>query len=332
VGKYLRRKILIYLITFFVAVTLDWFIPRMMPGNPIDSILARVAKMPSQEQVQILRSHLMKSFGMDVPIFEQYINFWGAMFKGDLGVSINYFPKPVTEIIKDALPFDLLLTVPALLLSWVIGNKFGAFAARKKRMDNWVLPIWYIISAMPYLWLGILLSWTLGVNMDLFPVAGAYSFSREPSFSWEFIIDYLHHWVLPFLSLFIVQLGGWAIGMRNMIIYELEADYSRYMETMGMPQKLIRRYAYKNAILPQVTGLAIQVGLLVTGALTTEIVFSYPGIGYLLNQAILRQDYFLVQGCFLFIIIGVLLANFAIDIIYVFIDPRVRHSVGGDGA
>jgi len=236
------------------------------------------------------------------------------------------------RIIREALPYDLLLTIPAILLSWIVGNKFGAFAARKKRLDNCVLPFSYVLTATPYLWLGILLAWAFGVVFDIFPIAGAYSFRMSPSFSIQFILDYLYHWVLPFLSLFLVQLGGWAIGMRNMIIYELESDYSKYLETMGASDRLIRRYAFKNAILPQVTGLAVQLGVIVTGAITTEIVFSYPGIGYLLNQAIMQEDFFLIQGCFLFVIIGVLLANFIIDIVYIILDPRVRHSMGGEGA
>jgi len=328
VGKYLRRKIFIYLITFVIAVTVDWFIPRFMPGDPINALVGRMAALPKASEV--IYSNLQGAFGLDKPLIEQYFNFWGSLFQGDLGISITIFPKPVIEIITEALPYDLLLMIPAILLSWVVGNKFGAFSAKKKKLDNWVLPFWYILTAMPYLWLGILLSWSLGVALDAFPVMGAFSYSLLPSFSWEFILDYLHHWVLPFLSLFIVQLGGWAIGMRNMIIYELDADYSKYLETMGMPDRQIRKYAFKNASLPQITGLAIQLGVIITGALTTEIVFSYPGLGFVLNQAILQEDFFLIQGCFLFIIIMVLLANFIIDIVYMIMDPRIRHSFGGD--
>jgi peptide/nickel transport system permease protein len=142
----------------------------------------------------------------------------------------------------------------------------------------------------------------------------------------------LLHWFLPFASLFLVQFGGWAIGMRNMIIYELEADYSHYLEALGAPRKLIRQYAFRNGILPQITGLALQLGVIVAGALATEIVFSYPGIGWLILQAIHNQDYFLLQGCFLFIIVGVLLANFIIDIVYLLVDPRTRLGMQGETA
>ena len=161
------------------------------------------------------------------------------------------------------------------------------------------------------------------------PIAGGYSFSLEPSFTPEFLGSLLRHWFLPFASLFLVGFGGWAIGMRNLIIYELEADHSHYLESLGAPRRLVRRYAFRNALLPQLTGLALQLGVLVAGALVTEIVFSYPGLGYLILQAINNQDFFLIQGAFLFIIIGVLLANFLVDVVYVMVDPRTRTGMRG---
>ena len=179
-----------------------------------------------------------------------------------------------------------------------------------------MLPIGYILTATPYMWLGILLGWILAIILGIFPISGAYSYALRPAFTWTFIKSVLWHWFLPFLSLFIVQFGGWAIGMRNMIIYELEADYAHYLEALGAPRRLIRRYAYNNAQLPQLSGLALKLGVIVAGAMATEIVFSYPGIGYLILMAIQNSDYFLLQGCFLFIIIGVLLANFIIDIVF----------------
>jgi peptide/nickel transport system permease protein len=179
------------------------------------------------------------------------------------------------------------------------------------------------------MWLGILLVWSLGIVADIFPVAGAYGFNLAPSLSWTFIFSLIIHWFLPFLSLFLVGFGGWAIGMRNMIIYELESDYSHYLETLGATRSLVRKYAYRNALLPQITGLALQLGVIVAGQVVTEAVFSYPGIGWLLLAAIQNQDYFLLQGCFLIIIIMVLIANFIIDIVYVVVDPRTRLGMMG---
>ncbi|GAI16859.1 unnamed protein product, partial [marine sediment metagenome] len=250
----------------------------------------------------------------------------------DLGISVYLFPQPVIKIIMRAVPYDIFLLLPAVLLSWIAGNKFGAFAARTRWLDNTVLPFGYILTATPYMWLGILLAWVFGLVLGIFPISGAYSLAMAPHFSWVFIGSVLKHWFLPFASLFLVMFGGWAIGMRNMIIYELEADYSHYLEALGAPRKLVRKYAFRNAILPQITGLALQLGVIVAGALVTEIVFSYPGIGYLILAAIQNQDYFLIQGCFLFIIVGVLLANFAIDIIYVIVDPRTRIGMAGETA
>jgi peptide/nickel transport system permease protein len=234
------------------------------------------------------------------------------------------FPQPVTQVILAALPYTLALLVPAILLAFWAGNKFGAYAARKRWLDGAVLPLGYILTATPYMWLAILLAWVFGTVMGVFPIAGGYGFNLAPAVSVQFAGSLLHHWFLPFLSLFLVGFGGWAIGMRNLIIYELDADYSRYLSSLGAPSRLIRKYAYRNALLPQLTGLALSLGVIVTGALVTEIVFSYPGLGYLSYNAIINQDYFLLQGIFLFVVLGVLLANFIIDIVYVIVDPRVR--------
>ncbi len=328
--RYFGRKLLIYILTFFLAVTIDWLIPRFMPGNPVQTMLSRAALRA--EAVEVMYGYYTRAFGLDVPIWQQYLNFWNALFHGDLGTSVYMFPQPVTKVIMRAVPYDIFLLLPAILLSWYAGNHFGAFAARTKWLDNTILPVGYILTATPYMWLGILLAWVFGIVLGVFPIAGAYSFALRPHLSWTFIRSVLHHWFLPFASLFLVMFGGWAIGMRNMIIYELEADYSHYLEALGAPRRLVRKYAFRNAILPQITGLALQLGVVTAGALVTEVVFSYPGIGYLILAAIQNQDYFLIQGCFLFIIIGVLLANFAIDIAYVIVDPRTRLGMTGEAA
>jgi len=317
-------------LTFFLAVSIDWLIPRFMPGDPIANMLARASV--NSTAAQVMHEYYTHVFGLDLPIWQQYLNFWNSLFHGDLGRSVYMFPTPVVDVLSRAVPYDMFLLLPSILLSWYAGNHFGAFAARSKWLDNTVSPIGYILTATPYMWLGIVLAWFFGIVLDQFPIAGAYSFSLRPNLSWPFILDVLHHWFLPFASLFLVGFGGWAIGMRNMIIYELEADYSRYLEALGAPKNLIRKYAFQNGILPQITGLALQLGVIVAGALVTEVVFSYPGIGYLLLAAIQNQDYFLIQGCFLFIIIGVLLANFIIDIAYVIVDPRTRRGMTGESA
>jgi len=328
VKRYFTRKVLIYLLTFFIAVTIDWMIPRFMPGDPVLNMLAKAGSVHAEAQ-EVMYGYLTTAFGLDLPIWQQYFNFWKALFHGDLGVSVLQFPRPVAEVIKSAIPYDLLLLIPSIVLSWIAGNKFGAFAARSKKLDNTILPVGYILTATPYMWLGILLGWVFAIILKIFPISGAFSYALKPAFTWTFIKSVLQHWFLPFASLFIVQFGGWAIGMRNMIIYELEADYAHYLEALGAPKRLIRKYAYNNALLPQLSGLALKLGVIVAGAMSTEIVFSYPGIGYLILMAIQNSDYFLLQGCFLFIIIGVLLANFIIDIVFILVDPRTRLGMQG---
>ena len=328
---YLRRKAIIYAITFAVAVTLSWLIPRFMPGDPITRMVSAQG-ISHPETFHAMEDYYNAVFGYDLPLWRQYINYWGELFQGDFGISVYAFPKPVRELIVGALPYTLALLVPAILLSWYFGNKLGALAARRKVLDNTLLPLSYLLTATPYVWMAILLSWSLGVVWGIFPTAFGYDQLLQPAWSWKFLGSLLSHWFLPFLSLFLVLLGGWAIGMRNLVIYELETDYANYLNALGAPERLVRRYAFRNALLPQVTGLALQLGVIVAGNIVTEVVFAYPGLGHLILQAIERQDFFLLQGVLLFVVIGVLVANFVIDIAYLILDPRTRSVMQGAGA
>jgi peptide/nickel transport system permease protein len=330
VRRYFGRKLFIYLLTFWVAATIDWMIPRFMPGDPVQSLLSRYQVAP--EALPGLVAYYNNLFGLDQPILQQYLNFWVALLQGDLGRSVYLSGAPVVDVVLAALPYTLALLIPAILLSWWTGNKAGAIAARRRLLDNTVLPVGYILTATPYMWLAIMIAWILGSVFRVFPISGGYSYALEPSLTWTFLGSLFVHWCMPFMSLFLVMFGGWAIGMRNMIIYELDADYARYLNALGAPSSLVRRYAFRNAVLPQITGLALQLGVIVAGALVTEIVFSYPGIGKLLLAAVQNQDYFLLQGIFLFIIVGVLIANFLVDAAYVLVDPRTRVGMRGGTA
>ena len=328
--RYFGRKLFIYLLTFWVAATIDWMIPRFMPGDPIQSLLSRTQVAP--EAVADLIAYYKNLFGLDVPLWQQYLNFWARLLQGDLGRSVYLGGRPVTDVIMAALPYTLALLIPAVLLSWWTGNKAGALAARRQRARQHAPPG----ELRPHRDALHVARDHAGLDLRLGPgdlpdlgrlLATAWS-RRSPGPSsgpaW--------HWFLPFMSLFLVMFGGWAIGMRNMIIYELDADYARYLGGARRPSGLVRRYAFRNAVLPQVTGLALTLGVIVAGALVTEIVFSYPGIGKLLLAAVQNQDYFLLQGIFLFIIVGVLVANFIVDIAYVLIDPRTRVGMSGGTA
>ncbi len=329
--RYLLRKLAVYALTFVAAVTVDWSIPHLMPGNPVLTLMGRIQIKDPQVAQHVYASY-MRSFNLDLPLWKQYWYFWVSLCHGDLGTSILQFPSTVSSIILHAVPYTLGLLIPAILLSWYVGNKLGALAARRKILDNTLLPLGYLLTATPYMWLAIVMVWVFSVTLGWFPVSFAYSPTAGVGWSWAFITDLLRHWFLPFFSLFLVACGGWAIGMRNMIIYELESDYSHYLEALGAPRRLVRRYAFHNALLPQISGLALSLGAVIAGALVTEIVFSYPGLGYQIYRAITNEDYFVIQGIFLFIIVGVLLANFLVDIVYVIVDPRTRIGMEGGQA
>jgi peptide/nickel transport system permease protein len=325
--RYLARKIAIYLLTFFVAVTVNFAIPRLMPGDPIDGLIARFET--NSTAAPELHGYFTESFGLDQPLWQQYLDYWRGLLQGDLGPSIAYIGSSVSELIWAALPYTLALLIPAVMLSYIAGNRVGAMAARRKSLDNTVLPVAYVLTATPYMWLALVLAYVFAFQWSVFPVSGAYDFSLQPAWTWEFARSFLSHWFLPFLTLFLVSFGGWAIGMRNLIIYELESDYASYLRSLGAPSRLVRRYAYGNAVLPQMTGLALALGVIVGGALVTEVVFGYPGVGSLALTAIQDRDYFLLQGIFLFIIVGVLVANFIVDLAYVIVDPRTRTGIQG---
>ena len=329
--RYLLRKLAIYALTFVAAVTVDWSIPHLMPGNPVLTLMGRI-QIKDPKVAQHLYDSYMRSFNLDLPLWKQYWYFWVSLFHGDLGTSILQFPSTVSSIIVHAVPYTLGLLIPSILISWYVGNKLGALAARRKILDNTVLPLGYLLTATPYMWLAMVMVWVFAITLGWLPVGFAYSPTAGTGWTWAFISDLLQHWFLPFFSLFLVACGGWAIGMRNMIIYELESDYSHYLEALGAPRRLVRRYAFHNALLPQISGLALSLGAVIAGALVTEIVFSYPGLGYQIYRAITNADYFVIQGIFLFIIVGVLLANFLVDIVYVIVDPRTRIGMEGGQA
>lgn len=328
--RYFIRKWITYVLTFFVGATIDWGIPHLMPGDPVQLYLARFRLEPSGYAP--LYKTMSQAFGTNLPLWDQYWHFWVGLVHGNLGVSIYDFPARVTTLIWAAVPYTLALLVPAITLSYIAGNRVGALAARRKVLDNTVLPISYVFQATPYAWLALAMPFLFGVVWHIFPISGGYDEGLLPQASWTFVGSLLYHWVLPFLTLFLVSFGGWAIGMRNLVIYELENDSSRYMRALGANERLVRRYAYRNASLPQLSGLALALGIVVGGNIVAEIAFHYPGLGLLIYNAIAGEDYFLLQGIFIFIVLGVLIANFIIDIIYVVVDPRTRLSMQGVAA
>ena len=325
--RYLTRKILTYLLAFFVGVTIDWGIPRLMPGDPIQAMLSKFSLQSASYTAQY--NLFAKTFGTNLPLWQQYLNYWKGMFTGNLGLSVWAPPAHVTTLIFQALPYTLALLIPAVTLSYFVGNRLGAAAARRKWLDNSVLPLGYVFQAIPYPFLALLVPYLFGIVWHVFPLSHAYGQGLLPAWNWTFISSLLYHWFLPFLTLFIVSVGGWAIGMRNLVIYELENDSSRYMRALGANERVVRRYAYRSASLPQLSGLALALGVVIGGSIVTEVAFQYPGLGTLIFNAVTNNDFFLLQGIFIFMVIGVLVANFVIDLVYLAVDPRTRLSMQG---
>jgi peptide/nickel transport system permease protein len=278
---------------------------------------------------QALYAQFQASYGLGVPLWQQYLNFWHGVLTGNLGESIFAQGATVNSLVFSAMPYTLALLVPAVLLSYILGNRLGAAAARRKVLDNSVLPLGYVLQAIPYPWLALVVVYLFGPLWHLFPTSLGYDQGLVPHWDWAFVASLLDHWFLPFLTVFLISLGGWAIGMRNLVIYELENDSSRYLRALGASERVVRRYAYRNASLPQLSGLALQLGVVIGGNIVAEVAFQYPGLGLRIFQAIGVQDYFLLQGIFIFIVIAVLLANFIIDLVYVTVDPRTRLSMQG---
>ncbi len=331
-GRYLLNKIFWFLVAFTIALIFNFLLIRLIPGNPVDTMVARMAQGGAigEAQQKIYQAYIAE-FGLDKPLWEQFLVYVGNLAHGDLGRSFSQYPTPVGTLISQALPWTVVLQLPAILVGWIVGNVLGVLTAyRKGWLDKIAFPTSLFVSTMPFYCLSIILLYFFAVVWRILPPLGGYDFSMSPNWSWPFIGSVAQHYILPFLSLVLVFIGGQAIGMRAMSIYELDADYVRYSRSLGVSDNRIVRYIFRNAMLPQITGLALSIGGLVSGALITEIVFSYPGIGTLLFSSIRQQDYATVQGITLLIMIAVLTANFLVEIAYGFIDPRIRATQTGE--
>ena len=337
-----------YLLTFLVAVTLNFILPRMGAGNPIDIIMAKLVNNLDTTAVRVKEESYLKEFGLvemdaqknirrdasgkpvKTPVWKQFRNYVGMCLRGDLGTSFLNYPKKVGEIIGQAVPWTLALQFPTIILGWIVGNVLGALAAyRRGIFDGVFFPLALLANAMPFFAFGMLLMYLFAIIWPIFPAVGGYAGNLEPGLTWAFFSSFGYHYVLPFFSIFLILAGGQAIGMRAMCIYELGTDYVKYAKWLGIRENKILMYMFRNAMLPQLTGLALQIGGMIGGALITEMIFSYPGLGMALLTAIQGNDYPVIQGCTLLITVSVLLANFVVDILIGFLDPRVKAGMTG---
>jgi len=324
--KYFLNKLAWFLITFVFAFALNFILPRLMPGDPVAAIMNRAAAgMTNQTAIQQVYERYTELFGTNKPMHEQFILYVRNAFKGDFGISFSQYPRRVSDIIKTSILWTMALQFPAIIIGWIIGNTLGALAAYiKGGFDKLLMPVSIFLSNIPPFGMAIILLVSFAVNAKWFPTSGGYGFDLIPSFTWSFVWSVIVHYQLPFWSIVLVAIGGWAIGMRSMAIYELNADYVKYSRFMGIKDRKILGYVFRNAMLPQVTGLALSIGTMVSGALVAEIIFSYPGLGTIIMTAVLGRDYPLISAATLVITVMVLTANFLIEILYGLIDPRIK--------
>jgi peptide/nickel transport system permease protein len=319
---------LFYIFAVWIAITLDFFIPRLAPGDPVATI---VGKMSLKGNVSPdMRASLSAMFGLNThdPLWLQYIKYLDALFHGNLGYSIQYFPTPVTKIIGQDIGWSIVLGGVAVVIGFVLGCLLGIIAAWKRGtvLGTMLSPVMNFLSAIPYFWLALIALYLFSYTFNWFPLSGGYdSANIDPGWTLDFIGSVIHHAFLPALTLVLSSLADWMLTMRNSMITTLSEDYVLMAQAKGLREsRVMFRYAARNAVLPNITGFAIALGAIVGGQLLTEMVFSYPGIGYALLQAVNQQDYAMIQGVFLIITVAVLGANFLADLLYVFLDPRVR--------
>lgn len=326
--RYVLNRLLFFVISVWAAITINFILPRMMPGDPADAMFAKYKNTLSPQALNALKIE----FGFNnQPLINQYFSYLKGLFTGHWGLSFSYYPVKTTTVIGHSLPWTAALVGITTLISVFVGTALGIYIAwhRGKAADS-VLPITtLIVQAAPFMFTGLLLLFVFAFKLSWFPITGAYSTDFKPGWNIHFFLSALKHALLPAITIFVGSLSGWVIGMRNNMILTLGEDYVVFAEAKGVkPRRLMMAYAARNAIIPQVTSFAIAIGTVVSGSILVEQVFSYPGIGLQLNNAVLQEDYPLIQGAFLCIALAVLVANLIVDLLYSRLDPRVR--TGGE--
>jgi peptide/nickel transport system permease protein len=330
---YVVRRIGVFLLIIFVAVTINFIMPRLRSTNPIEQRLNTMAGQGGVyvNQIQEMIKVYNQKFGLDKPLYVQYLNYWRDLLRLDLGQSLAFYPQTTMEMILRAAPWTIGLLAISTLLAFVLGTGFGALMAwpRTSRIALGLSPVFMTLSAIPYYLLGMLLIYVVAMGWRLLPVGAAYSAGASLKPDWATVLDIGRHAILPAASIVLAGIGSWALGMRAMMKTTLGEDYLRMAEASGLrPGRIFTQYAMRNALLPQVTSLAISLSLIMSGAVLVEVIFGYPGVGNLLFTAIANNDYFVIQGITLFIILSIGVVLLALDLLYPLIDPRIRYRRG----
>jgi peptide/nickel transport system permease protein len=323
---YLGRRIGFYLVTAWAAITMNFFIPRLMPGNPVQVLLSRLSG--NGELTPLMVRDLTIAFGLNTKtgLLGQYGQYWVQLFHGNLGTSITYYPSSVASVVATALPWTVILIGTATVIAYIIGTVLGTFSAwRRGSVLDGLLPASTFFYAMPLFWLALASIELFGVTLRWFPTSGGETQGIPIGFTGQFLSSAVDHSILPAFVIVAALMASPLLGMRNMMVTTLNQDYVLVAQAKGLSQRRVMvMYAARNAILPTIANFALSLGFVVSGALLVEIVFSYPGIGYILLEAVSNEDYPLMQAIFLIITLAVLAANLLADLVYVVLDPRSR--------
>ena len=329
---YLVNRIVTLLLTVWIAATLIWIIPRLSPVDPAEIMLGRMAAgAGTVANAEEILTNLQDRFGLNDPLAVQYVKYLKNIVTFDFGLSTATFPTPVSALIAQALPWTLGLMILSVTITFFIGNALGALMVWEESPNllKVAIPAAMVFTSIPPILSGLLLMWIFAAQLQWFPLTGAYGLTVEPGWTWDFFSSVIHHGFLPGLSIVVVTFGFWALGMRGLMITVQGEDYTTLAKAKGLrPRYILYRYMIRNAILPQITAFALKIGMLVAGQVLVERIFAYNGMGKLLYDAILDQDFPLIQGVSFVIILMTALAVFLVDLIYPLIDPRIRHEAG----
>ncbi len=325
--RFVARRVGFLLVALWAALTVNFLIPRLMPGNPALAMMGRLRGHINPASLHALEV----AFGINThqSLISSYFAYLNNCAHLNFGTSLLYFPQPVSSIVAKALPWSLGLVGISTILGFVIGTALGAVSAWRRggRFDSVMPPIFIVVSAFPYFWIGLMLIWLFGLTLNWLPYLGGYTETVTPTLTWSFVFNILDHSVLPAATILITAIGGWILTMRNNMITVVAEDYVKMGRAKGLkPRRVLWHYAARNALLPNLTGFAMSLGFVISGAILVEYVFNYPGVGFLLLQAVENEDYPLMQALFLLITVTVLFAIFVADIATALLDPRTRNS------
>ncbi len=325
---YVAKRIGMFFLVVWLAATINFFLPRLGGQDPVREMLIQQAALGGSAQMGLesMIEIYNEKFGLNTPLWKQYVNYLGDMSRLDFNYSITKYPARVSDIIARALPWTVVLLLSTTLISWVVGTLLGAFMAwpRSPKFLKLLYPPLLSLNAIPFFLLGLMLIYLFAFRWRIFPLFGGYTPGTFPALTPAFLKDAFYHSILPALSIILVSLGGWALGMRAMMITTQGEDFVTYADAKGLKGKTIfLRYAIRNALLPQVTALALVLGQLISGAVLVEVVFSYPGIGNTLYEAIRSGDFYVVQGIIFLLIISIGLVTLVLDLLYPLLDPRI---------